>query len=225
MSIESGVGKGLDVGWEIRPCKYCEDGEARFPAGLFGGTSFNEVPAICDDCERRVSREILAKMVAVDSVDLVKRSGAPNPPPVDLHWRMANLINDDKRGLMIHGPPGTFKTSNAVELIRRWSQKTGKGSVYICEAEYFEAAWNKDTAFMNRIRQTPLLVIDDLGTKKQSEYGAGIFFDLVDWRYRSGEKTVFILNVPLSQIPDMQHFDDRIMRRIGEMCGQPMEMT
>lgn len=223
MSITDSIGKGVDVGWELRPCKYCE-GEARFPAGLFGSTSFASVPAICDDCERKVAREIMAKMMAVDAVELIQRSGAPNPPPVVMHWRFGNFLHDDARGLLVHGRPGTFKTSNAVELIRQWCHRQSKGAVYICEAEYFEACWNKDSAFLDRCRQTPLLIVDDLGTHKQSEWSAGLFFDLVDWRYRGKGKTVFILNVPMDDLPDMQHFDDRIMRRIMEMCGEPLEM-
>jgi DNA replication protein DnaC len=223
MDMASFVGRGMDAGWVVKPCKYC-GGEARFPEGLFGHSVFANVPAICDSCEKKDAARIATQMMANNPADLFKRSGAPECPPVMLHWELGNFVNDNRRGLFVHGEPGTYKTSNAAQLVRAWSKQRGVSSVYTRERAYFEACWDNDRAAIDRMRNAPLLIIDDLGTDHESDWSAGLFYDLVDCRYQSNKKTVWISNLPIGLLAGFKHFDGRVIRRIAEMCGQPLEL-
>jgi DNA replication protein DnaC len=224
MDIAGSIGKGVDVGWVMRPCKYC-GGEARFPEGLFGNSVFANIPAICDDCEKKDRVRIASEMLRTDPAELFERSGAPNCPPCQLHYQLGNFVNDDKRGVFVFGAPGTYKTSSAAQMVRAWSKQRGVPSVYTRERAYFEACWDNDRATVDRLRKAPLLIIDDLGTDHESDWSAGLFYDLVDCRYQSNKKTVWISNLPIGQLAGFKHFDGRVIRRIAEMCGQPLEMT
>jgi hypothetical protein len=221
--LAKSIGAGIDVGWVKRPCNFC-DGEARFPAGLFGSTALANVPAICDACEDRDMLRAVKALLVTDVPGLFEKSGAPNSPPVDLHWRLGNFVSDDQRGLFITGPPGAYKTSNAAQLIRTWSKQRGLHSVYTRERAYFEACWDKDRTTLDRMRNTPLLIIDDLGTDHESDWSASLFYDLVDARYAGNRKTVWISNRPLVELAEFKHFDGRVMRRLFETCGESVVM-
>jgi DNA replication protein DnaC len=221
--LAGSIGAGIDVGWEKRQCNYC-GGEARFPAGLFGSTALATVPAICDACEDRDKLKSIKALLATDTVELFERSGAPDAPAVMLHWRLGNFVNDDQRGMFITGPPGAYKTSNAAQLIRAWSKQRGLHSVYTRERKYFEACWDKDRPTLDRMRNTPLLIVDDLGTDHESDWSASLFYDLVDARYASQRKTVWISNRPMTELAEFKHFDGRVMRRLFETCGETLEM-
>lgn len=56
----------------------------------------------------------------------------------------------------------------------------------------------------------PLLVLDDLGTEKSSEWGDQVFFDLLNTRIAARRATILTSNHP----PEAAHHDSRIVSRI-----------
>jgi hypothetical protein len=217
-------GSGADVGWEVRPCAECGK-DARFPAGLFRGSAFGAAPAICDECEQVETDRICADLMKRDPVELWEKSGAPKHlPKVRLPEPLRRFLTDDRRGVYLHGDVGVYKSSSATQVIREWCWRVGRPAVYIREGQWFEACWHKDHDTLERIRRAPLLVVDDLGTHHESEFTAGQFFDLVDARYLNQRKTIWISNLAPGDIAGLKHFDDRIMRRLVEMCGAPMDL-
>lgn len=228
-----------NAGWETKPCRQCGR-PARYPAELiqsFAGLKnvlqkIEEAGILCDACElasRRDSTEASGKR----NIDrTIERSGIPPAPPVRLHPGFEAFIHSPRSGLFVYGVPGTYKTSQGVQLIREWCQR-GRPAVYARERDYFRACWDKDRDYIDRLKRTPLLVLDDLGTDHQSSWSAGLFYDLVDARYSHQLKTVWISNHSLGELAGMpdehgrprsgfHHFDDRVFRRISEMCEEPI---
>lgn len=71
----------------------------------------------------------------------------------------------------------------------------------------------------------PLLIIDDLGTERGTEYALEHVYNVIDSRYRSGRPLIVTTNLTLE---DLQHPEDtahaRIYDRLIEMCS-PVRFT
>ena len=64
-----------------------------------------------------------------------------------------------------------------------------------------------------------LLIIDDLGVERSSEYVLENIFSVIDWRYRSGKPLIITTNLPLAQLKQETKIEKkRIYDRILERC-------
>ncbi len=64
-----------------------------------------------------------------------------------------------------------------------------------------------------------LLIIDDLGVERSSEYALENIFSVIDWRYRSGKPLIITTNLPLAQLKQETKIEKkRIYDRILERC-------
>lgn len=75
------------------------------------------------------------------------------------------------------------------------------------------------TEYINALASYQLLIIDDLGVERNSEYALGIIFSVIDRRIRSGRPLIITTNLPLNEIKNETMLDKRrIYDRILEMC-------
>lgn len=78
--------------------------------------------------------------------------------------------------------------------------------------------------YIQKLNQAKLLVIDDLGTERGTDFALEKVYDIIDSRYRSGKPIILTTNLEMSQ---MKNCDDirynRIYDRIFEMC-YPVKM-
>lgn len=73
--------------------------------------------------------------------------------------------------------------------------------------------------YINALASYQLLIIDDLGVERNSEYALGIIFSVIDRRIRSGRPLIITTNLPLIEIKSETMLDKRrIYDRILEMC-------
>lgn len=82
----------------------------------------------------------------------------------------------------------------------------------------------KDTSeleIIDKYSQCPLLVIDDVGAEKVSDWSRQIFYMLIDRRYRDMKQTIITTNKTPDEIATL--IDDRITSRIFEM-GEVIEI-
>ncbi|MFE7803740.1 ATP-binding protein [Streptomyces sp. NPDC057430] len=85
---------------------------------------------------------------------------------------------------------------------------------------------------LRRIMRVPLLLLDDLGAAKTSEWTEEITFRLVNWRCQNRMPTIFTTNLPPVRDDRMdKHLPvlrdkvgDRILSRLSGMCT-PVEFT
>ena len=76
------------------------------------------------------------------------------------------------------------------------------------------------TAFLDSLGEYDLLIIDDLGVERNTEYATEQMFSIVDSRYRSGKPLIVTTNLKLDELkhpPDLAHA--RIYDRILERCA------
>lgn len=61
-----------------------------------------------------------------------------------------------------------------------------------------------------------LLVLDDLGAEKTTEWSLQTLYTIIDRRYRDEQQTIVTSNLTLNQLGDK--LDDRISSRLAELC-------
>ena len=74
--------------------------------------------------------------------------------------------------------------------------------------------------FINSLNDYDLLIIDDLGVERSTEFAMEQMFEVIDRRYRSGKPMIITTNLTLEQLrnpPDLAHA--RIYERILERCA------
>lgn len=74
-------------------------------------------------------------------------------------------------------------------------------------------------ALLEQVRTVPLLVLDDLGAERNTEYSLEQVYKLVDERYKSGKPLIATTNLTLKDLchpADMDH--QRVYDRVLEMC-------
>ena len=69
---------------------------------------------------------------------------------------------------------------------------------------------------INKYSEIDLLVLDDLGIEKTSEWSIQTLYTIIDRRYRDMKRTIITSNLNLKEIADK--LDDRISSRIAGMC-------
>jgi DNA replication protein DnaC len=69
---------------------------------------------------------------------------------------------------------------------------------------------------ISKYTEGSLLVLDDLGAEKSTEWSINILYIIIDRRYRDEKKTIITSNLSLDELADK--LDDRIASRIAGMC-------
>lgn len=120
--------------------------------------------------------------------------------------------------LVLTGNRGTGKTHLAVgALMEMWRRHEKRGRFWPFAdllARYrdtFEPdrATESAAAIDAEMRRTPILVLDDLGANKSSEWAEEAMFRLVDERYRERKPLIITTNLPINQLPQ------RVMSRLA----------
>lgn len=83
----------------------------------------------------------------------------------------------------------------------------------------------REETFTNKLNSVKLLIIDDLGAERSTDYALEKVYGIIDNRYRAKKPLILTTNLTLRQ---MQEATDiryaRIYDRIFEMC-YPMEFS
>lgn len=124
-------------------------------------------------------------------------------------------------GLLLWGAPGTGKTFAASCIANSLIDSL----IPVMQTSFSKiiADLQADSKNMRQILdglgQYDVLILDDLGTERQSAYALQLMYDVVDARYNDRKPLIVTTNLSLSDLKnpsDMAH--QRIFGRIQEMC-------
>ncbi|MFG2115585.1 ATP-binding protein [Streptomyces sp. NPDC048718] len=178
--------------------------------------------------EARVEHPDVARWVRSVADSAVGHSASPLVP----HFGSAGQREiTHGRSLLLWGPTGAGKTHEAYGAIRaltaagcgvRW-HKTTAADLY----GSMRARGGHDPEYLlRRIVRMPLLLLDDLGAAKSSEWTEEITFRLLNWRCEHRLPTIVTTNLAPVRTPQMDprqpvlrdKVGDRVLSRLSGMC-------
>lgn len=128
------------------------------------------------------------------------------------------------KGLLFLGTVGTGKTHLAA-AITHYMAEHGVGVKFGNIVDIFESARNAystDEDIIKDIKKYPLLVIDDLGKERSTEWTKEKLYEIVNYRYERCLPMVFTTNLTSDELEE--RLGDATMSRIREMCT-PIKMV
>ena len=203
-------------------------------------------PAECD-CQRaaREEREAAEKRRRhLDTVEELKRRGFTDPTMWDWtfendngrnpqtavarfyaeHW---DTMQAENIGYLFWGGVGTGKSYLAGCIANALMEKEipVRMTNFAAILNDLAASFEGRNEYISRLCRYPLLILDDFGMERGTEYGLEQVYSVIDSRYRSRRPLIVTTNLTLQQIqnpPDTTHA--RIYDRLLEMCA-PVRFT
>ena len=130
----------------------------------------------------------------------------------------------DRSNLMLTGPTGTGKTHMAVgvarQFIRDWRKVIVAKPFDIFQTVREGVTRNvaQERASLRMYIEAPLLVIDDLGVGKDTEFTLGTLYRIIDGRLMAKRHGLIVTtNLSLDQLAERFN-DDRVVSRLAGEC-------
>ena len=125
------------------------------------------------------------------------------------------------QGLLFLGDVGTGKSYTAAlianELIDRLQPVIMTSFVKLIED--MRGTETDISGYLRRLNLARLLIIDDLGAERGTDYALEKVYDVVDSRYRTGKPVIFTTNLTITEMKECNDIRyNRIYDRIFEMC-------
>ena len=145
--------------------------------------------------------------------------------------RVADAFPVVTRGLLLEGQPGVGKTHLAVAVLKQVIQTAGARGVFydirdllrIIRSTYDPSIRTTELEILRPVMTADLLVLDDLGAEKTSEWVEETMNLIVNTRYNERRLTIFTSNY--LDIPD-ETDPNSLLYRIGvRMCSRLHEMA
>lgn len=149
--------------------------------------------------------------------------------------KFCDVIKTDPRGkgLYVYGPTGSGKSyllgSIANYLLGHLSVR------YLVYADFLDqlrASFEPGSGYseqqlMDEVKGVDLLLLDDLGVEKPSEFSLKYLAQIIDYRYRNLKPLVVTSNYTLAELVQRSQRDfytERIVWRLKEMCANILEL-
>ena len=174
-----------------------------------------------------------------EEVERLKRKGFTNPamqewtfgndngkcPQMDKalfyveHWEDMEAENI---GYLLWGKVGTGKSYFAGCIANALMEK----EISVCMTNFalilndLAASYKDRNEYIDRLCSFPLLILDDFGMERGTEYGLEQVYNVIDSRYRSGKPLIVTTNLTLEELQNPEDTPHaRIYDRLLEMCS------
>lgn len=148
-----------------------------------------------------------------------------NPTQMNKLRRYAEKWEDMQReniGLLLYGDVGTGKSYGAACIANRLIEQSIPAcminlSTVLNSMGGFQS--EEKNTYISDLMQYPLLILDDFGMERQTEYALEQVFNIIDARCRSGKPLIITTNLSLKELhnpKDLEH--KRIYDRIKVLC-------
>ncbi len=127
-------------------------------------------------------------------------------------------VRENNFGLLLWGDVGTGKSHLAACIANALIEK--ELSVRMLNfGQILNAGFEEKARILGNISGYDLLILDDFGMERNTEYGQEIVFQVIDNRYRSRKPMVITTNLSLQTLKDPKDLEHkRIYDRILEVC-------
>lgn len=135
-----------------------------------------------------------------------------------------NRMSQQNIGLLFWGSPGSGKTFAAAAIANALIESGDAPTVImatfgtILRQLLARSPVEKDQ-YISSLLDCGLLILDDFGMERQTDYAREQIFNIVDGRYLAGKPLIVTTNLTLTQLRSPQTLpEERIYDRILEMC-------
>lgn len=136
-----------------------------------------------------------------------------------------NLMSNKRNGLILAGGYGSGKTHLAAAVCNVLVDR-GIPVLYGTFVEHLENIRNDFehtglNLYLSKMKSTPVLVIDDLGKEKKTDWTRQTLFDVINYRYEHMLPTIITTNlVSNGKYDDLaRHVEGAVWSRFCEMCN------
>lgn len=143
------------------------------------------------------------------------------------------LKTNPGQGLFIHGSTGSGK-SYLLGCIANYmlGQMSVRYMVYADFLDSLRATFNRDAEhseqqLVDEVKNVDLLLLDDLGIERPTEFSLKYLAQIIDYRYRNLKPLVVTSNFTLTELIGRFQTDlygERIVWRLGEICSNILEL-
>lgn len=132
-------------------------------------------------------------------------------------------LNKVKKGVYLQGDVGRGKTHLACAIFNNY---LGQGDIRFIVVDdlirKIKESFDDTNALFRVVRymEADLLILDDLGAEKTTEFVEGELYNIINHRYNNKLPTIITSNIPWNELPDKYPMNGkRIASRVSEMCG------
>ena len=135
------------------------------------------------------------------------------------HW---DTMQEENIGYLLWGGVGTGKSyfAGCIANALMEQEVAVRMTNFALILNDLTASFEGRNDYIARLCRAPLLILDDFGMERGTEYGLEQVYNVIDSRYRSRRPLIVTTNIPLN---DLQHPQDtahaRIYDRLLEMCA------
>jgi len=135
------------------------------------------------------------------------------------HWEEMRRQNV---GLLLWGPPGSGKSFAAACIANariECYEKVRMTTLGMVLNRLPALTPQQKEDYLKELRTCDLLVLDDFGMERRTDYAREQVFSIVDGRYQAKKPLIITTNLTLHDLKSAQDIDDRrVFDRVLEMC-------
>ena len=138
-----------------------------------------------------------------------------------------DLMLEKNQGLLFWGDVGTGKSFAAACIANYLLERKIPVIMtsFVKLLEVIQASREEEPAILNRLGYAKLVVFDDLGAERGTDYALEKVYNIIDSRYRKSLPMILTTNLTIEEMKrDMDTRYSRIYDRIFEIC-YPMQFT